>query len=287
MSSDTKNQRVGFTLIELLVVIAIIAILAAILLPVLAKAKQSALTTSCLSNKKQMHVAWTMYTGDFNDTFPLNCDWSGGYTNNGIVTPSWCEGIMDVEWGTGQENTNTFYLTDSTSASLGSYIANTPKIYWCPADTYLASGQTALGWPQRCRSVAMDGCVGGGQKYATFTWAIPALKGAALIHPGPANTWLFLDEHPNAIDDEILYVNPGDTNGTGLMTELPSSLHNNAGTVSFCDGHSEIHRWLNPKTMPPVNPTAGVTVQGVYQNVFMTDNADYAWFAQKTAMNSP
>jgi prepilin-type processing-associated H-X9-DG protein len=136
----------------------------------------------------------------------------------------------------------------------------------------------------------MDGCVGGGQKYTRLGWTcVPAWKGAALINPGPANTWLFLDEHPNAIDDEILYVNPADTNGIGTLTELPSSLHNNAGTVSFCDGHAEIHKWFCAKTMPPVNPTPGVAVLGVYQQVqmFPPNTADLAWLAQKTAMNSP
>jgi prepilin-type N-terminal cleavage/methylation domain-containing protein/prepilin-type processing-associated H-X9-DG protein len=285
-----RADEQAFTLIELLVVIAIIAILAAMLLPALARSKEFAQMTRCMSNHRQLHIAWTMYAGENNDTLAMNCDWSGSFTNpaTGQVTPSWCEGIMDVEWGTGQMNTNTAYEINPAQASLGAYVANASAIYTCPADHYASSPQRALQWTQRCRSVAMDGNVGGGQKYGGFGWTpVPITKASGFINPGPSGAWLFLDEHPNSIDDEIMYINPAETNGTGVFTELPASLHNHGGAVSFCDGHSEIHRWLNSQTMPPVSPTAGVAVDNTYQMVVTINNVDLAWMAQRTPNPAP
>jgi prepilin-type N-terminal cleavage/methylation domain-containing protein/prepilin-type processing-associated H-X9-DG protein len=267
----------GFTLIELLVVIAIIAILAALLLPALNRAKTEALSTQCMSNKKQMQLSWAMYANDFNDHLVINADQSRDYVVGGVTMHDWCEGIID--WSTSSQNTNYQYLINPMVASLGSYNAKTYSIYHCPADNFVSPPQRKLGWQYRCRSIAMDGAVGDGVKYTFSNWGSTkmwwAIKGADLVAPGPTRSWVFMDEHPDSIDDEILYINPGETDGTGVFTELPASLHNNACGISFADGHAEIHKWVNAETIHAVTYT-------VIDQVSVTLNADLGWLAQRT-----
>ena len=267
----------GFTLIELLVVIAIIAILAAMLLPALAKAKQSAQATQCMNNNRQLVLAWTMYSGDNTEHLAINSDYSTSYLN----TPSWCEGIMD--WFVSPENTNTAYLTDATLACLGAYTSKAPLIYWCPTDYYLSAPQHVEHFPKRVRSVAMDGAFGDGVKYAGFGFTNYIAKKTSDIHwPGPSDCWLFTDENPDSIDDEILYIDPHATNGTGQFTELPSSDHNGACGMSFADGHAIIHKWVEPTTLHAV---AYKTVLTVSQRVPVSNSRDLAFMAQHTPNN--
>jgi prepilin-type N-terminal cleavage/methylation domain-containing protein/prepilin-type processing-associated H-X9-DG protein len=271
-----KHKR-GFTLIELLVVIAIIAILASLLLPALSRAKQEAWGVNCLNNKKQLQLAWTMYAGDFNDRLAINADQSMPYNGS----QSWCEGILD--WTSDTQNTNYQYLISQKVASMGPYVVNSYPLYWCPADTYLSSAQRKQKWAHRCRSIAMDGAIGDGKKYTFSNWGAEqmwwAVKMGSLANPGPAKSWVFIDEHPDSIDDEILYVNPAEKNGTGVFTELPASFHNKSCGVSFADGHAELHKWLAAETVHPVT-------YSTINQVTVTLSPDLAWLAQRTP-NAP
>jgi prepilin-type N-terminal cleavage/methylation domain-containing protein/prepilin-type processing-associated H-X9-DG protein len=278
-----RTRRTAFTLIELLVVIAIIAILAALLLPALARAKQRAQAVTCMNNNKQLGLAWMMYANDNNDRLAMNADKSLPYAN----TPSWVGDWLD--WGNTDQDFDPVYLTDPRVSLLGPYTANSVKIYWCPTDTFLAPGQQPGNYLHRARSVAMDGAIGDGQtpgqpKCSDFSWSTYwAVKMGDLMAPGPADSWLFTDEHPDAIDDGILYSNSACTNGIGQFTELPSSDHAGACGMGYADGHAEIHKWLDYRTVIPVRYLSGSARIGVSQQVPISSySPDLAFIAMHT-----
>jgi prepilin-type N-terminal cleavage/methylation domain-containing protein len=290
-SPRASARNSGFTLIELLVVIAIIAILAAMLLPALSSAKKRAQGIYCLSNTKQQALGWIMYQGDAQDRLMNN--------GNDATVPHWVDdqGTLAAETWTPQVgNTNTSVLIDPTVSQMATYIKS-PGVYKCPADSVPAPNGPHM------RTYSMNGALGshtdavqgnypfasggGGRNYygSGGSGALgAATKVSNLNTPGPANIYLSLDENADSIcavnGDAVFALNPGYSPTAELWRDLPGSYHGNSTCLSFADGHSEIHKWLQQggKTVYPVTGT-GVEP---WATITMSHSSDYEWMQDRT-----
>lgn len=284
-----RSGRRGFTLIELMVVVALIGVLAAILLPALAKARTRAQAIFCLNNTRQLAAAWLLYADEHDGKYPYNL---GGistrlFNNPNRIHNNWVNSYLDWE----NENTDNTNVVTLTEAGLGSYTSRAARIYRCPADNTLSGNQQREGWQGRVRSYSMNAMVGDAGEISK--------TGSNTNNPGYAQffndssfaavdrggIFVFLDEHPDSINDGY-FINKADgyyINNAYVRRwdSLPASYHNGAAALSFADGHSELHQWINNTTKRPARPDAA----GLPFSIPSTELTDYNWVIQHMSVD--
>jgi len=266
------KKNIAFTLIELLVVIAIIAILAALLLPALAKAKETATGIACMNNNKQIMLAWKLFAGDHEDRIPYSSAWPSEPTANF----AWAVGVLRLT-GVDQK------LSYVTEGIIKKYVGGSKDVFRCPADKAIitnSQGQNIY----RDRSYSMNIFMGGwsGWPFGEDTRWTTYRKTEEIRDP--SDKWVLLDMRGESINAGNFRVNmdgyPGDGSKYAFQQDWPGVYHNNATNFSFADGHCEKQRWLDKRTLVPPDPIPGGRVSS-------RNNQDIAWMQERTTDRDP
>ncbi|HON06995.1 MAG TPA: type II secretion system protein [Verrucomicrobiota bacterium] len=271
-----KNKPLcnGFTLVELLVVVAIIAILSALLLTAIASSKTKGTNVQCMSNMRQLQMAWLMYEHDFSALPPNNDQPDAGKSPN---RPSWVAGWLrlDSQEGDKTDSTNTTLLVGEQYAAFGSIgpYTKSPKLYKCPLD-HSTVNIGGINYP-RVRTVSMNAYMNG-----TGVWQDTNYVTFRKINqiPDASKMWVFIEEREDSINDGYFAIK---ADAKYAIIDTPASYHNKCGIISFADGHVEVHKWLEQTTMPPLTP--GVHLSGVPIYTTINDR-DMKWLMERTTI---
>ena len=292
-SEDSRRSESGFTLVELLAIAAIVGIWAALLLPALARTRPTSEAAQCMNNLKQVMVATSMYTQDYQELFPPNPD-------DGTLAPyNWCSGNAGIYAG---QEFNPDILADPSRMLLAPYLRSNVSVFHCTADwrvgTYQGRDPSKIGqMVPSARSISMSQAVGtvdpqfavsgsGHSGKPTVPTNGPWLTGSHtvghgpwrtygktsdIVAPTPAGLFVFIEENPWSINDGGLSVSAG----LPVWIDYPSTQHNLGGVVAFADNHVELHRWV----------TTALRVSGpLSQRTVSSTDPDWNWLAKRTSV---
>ena len=267
-SADEAGR--GFTRLELLVLLTVLALLVAVASPVRGSTGL-AKSLGCMENLRRLSAAWMLYADDNGGQFVGN--YHGGFSPLASATERpWAVGWLD--WGTSSDNTNVLYLTTLRYAALSPYLGQDTSVYKCPADDYLSPAQAARGWSGRVRTYSLSVVFGeGNAETGPFSLQTAHLRRRSdPIRLSPQAAFVFLDEHPDSVNDPLFFV----PNSPQNIVDVPGSHHEGAAWFTFADGHLELRRWESPELRRPVRLRSDV-------NVFVAPgNPDLQWLLDHT-----
>ncbi len=249
------------------------------LLPALAKAKAKASGISCMSNNKQVVLAWLMYAGD-------NDDFLAGSLGDSRTGKIWVPGNLD--FSSNRNNVDKGLLIDpKKGALLGKYLQNA-EVFKCPADkSTVKIGKEII---PRIRSISMSQSFGrnpseggGAGQWLPYSSFRTYMKESDMGVPGASNLFVFLDEHPNSINDAAFAVKCDARDGGARMIDWPASFHNGAAGFAFGDGHAEVKKWLDKRTIVPHKNSNGMPSPPGGLNKAAPNSPDVAWMQDRAS----
>jgi len=231
----------------MIVTVALLGLLVTFLAPALAGSRVGGRAAVCVQNTRRLNNAWTMYAQENHDQLVQN--FQGGLAQGGnfpaALGPAWASGWLD--WSTSADNTNRLLLVNERYAALARYLGPQASVFKCPADTDLSPLQKARGWTERARSYSLSAGLGRGNA-ESGQWDViyrHATNVTDLVYPSPAETFVYVDENSDSINDPAFY-----SPARASLSDIPAARHNGAAAFSFADGHAELHQWTGSLRHP-------------------------------------